>query len=203
LNSHPATRVGVYGGAFNPPHRGHHALAQTALDQLKLDLLYLLPTGQAWHKDGPLAPAKHRLAMTRLNFADLSHAVVDDREIQRPGPSYTVDTLSELKKQHPLADFFLLMGADQAAHFETWRDWQGIAQMAQLAVAPRENPDAAAARLPQWHNHSQIRVTLLQMPLEPVSATDIRLQIGKGSDPLQALHPAVYHYIQQHHLYMD
>ena len=203
MSSPQPIRIGVYGGAFNPPHRGHRALAQSALTQLKLDLLYVIPTGQAWHKAGQLAPAQHRLAMTQLNFAGLSNTLVDAREIQRQGPSYTIDTLRELKTQHPAAEFFLLMGADQVVHFDTWKDWQGIANIAHIAVAPRENPVATGGSPIEWHNQHQIRATLLHMPLEPVSATDIRLHIGKGSDPSQALQPAVYQYIQQHHLYMD
>ena len=203
MNPTPATRIGLYGGAFNPPHNGHRALARCAIEQLKLDGLYLVPTGQAWHKTTHLAPAHHRLAMTRLNFADFPQAIVDAREIQREGPSYTIDTLTELIAEHPLAEFFLLLGADQAAHFEQWKRWQEIAQLAQLAVAPRQAAGLTPFSSAEWHNRSAIRATLLDMPLASVSATDIRLHIRQGADLSTALQPAVAHYIQHHHLYLD
>jgi nicotinate-nucleotide adenylyltransferase len=196
-------RIGVYGGAFDPPHTAHHTLAASAIDQLELDQLFVVPTGDAWHKTRTLTQAEHRLAMARLNFADLPQAVVDARETQRQGPSYTIDTLRELKNEHPAADFFLLMGADQAAQFESWKEWQQIGQMVHLVVAPRESAGASGLTSHEWHNHPKIRATLLHMPLETVSATDIRLRIGKGLNPEQALQPAVFQYIQQHKLYTD
>ena len=199
----PLQRIGLYGGAFDPPHTAHHRLAACAIDQLALQRLYVVPTGDAWHKTRTLTAAIHRLAMARLNFSDLPQALIDARETQRAGPSYTIDTLRELKTEHPAAEFFLLMGEDQAAHFESWKDWQEIAQLAQLVVAPREQVNATGQVSHEWHNHPQFRATLLHMPLETVSATDIRLRIGKGFNPEQALQPAVFHYIQHHHLYLD
>ena len=193
----------MYGGAFDPPHTAHHDLAACAIAQLQLDRLYVLPTGDAWHKSRTLTPASHRLAMTRLNFEDLAQVVIDERELQRQGPSYTIDSLNELIAAHPDAEFFVLMGADQALRFETWKDWQGIAQLAHLAVAPRALEGRNGAGLYEWHNHPQIRHTLLNMPLENVSATDIRSDIEKGRQPGQALKPSVFQYIQHHHLYTD
>ncbi|RZI77063.1 MAG: nicotinate-nicotinamide nucleotide adenylyltransferase, partial [Rubrivivax sp.] len=87
----------MFGGAFDPPHRAHRALAETALDQLDLDVLHILPTGQAWHKSRTLTPARDRVAMCQLAFGDLPRLVLDEREIHREGPSYTADTLSELQ----------------------------------------------------------------------------------------------------------
>lgn len=196
-------RVGVYGGAFDPPHTGHHALAACAIRQLQLDVLYVVPTGDAWHKTRTLSGAHHRRAMAALNFTDLPQVSINERELLRQGPSYTIDTLRELALDHPGADFFLLMGADQAARFDTWKDWQQIAQLAQLAVAPRKIEGASAAPGHEWHNHPLIRATLLNMPLEIVSATDIRLGLEQGLLPGQALKPSVFQYIQHHHLYMD
>ncbi len=193
----------MYGGAFDPPHTAHHELAAVAIAQLKLDRLYVLPTGEAWHKSRTLTPARHRLAMARLNFEDLTQAVIDEREMLRQGPSYTIDSLKELLDAHPGAEFFVLMGADQALLFETWKDWQQIARLAQLAVAPRQTASSSGSLPHEWHNHTLIKATLLNMPLAIVSATDIRTGLEQGSEPAQTLKPAVFQYIQHHHLYMD
>ena len=141
--------------------------------------------------------------MAALNFADLPEVLIDDRELLRHGPSYTVDSLRELADQYPGAGFFLLMGADQAARFDTWKDWQQIAQLAQLAVAPRQMQVQSGGFLHEWHNQPLVKATLLNMPLEIVSATDIRCGLEQGLLPGQAVKPSVFQYIQHHHLYLD
>jgi nicotinate-nucleotide adenylyltransferase len=203
LSNSKRHRIGLYGGAFDPPHIGHHALAACAAAQLQLDILYVVPTGDAWHKSQGLSAAHHRLAMAGLNFEDISQVVMDDTEIKRSGPSYTIDTLSEVSVRHPEAELFVLLGADQAARFETWKDWVLIAQMACLAVAPRSLSQQEDTQAHEWHNHPQIKYTLLDMALENVSATDIRSDLKNGRHPGQALKPSVFQYIQHHHLYLD
>jgi len=187
-------RVGVYGGAFDPPHRAHRALAQAALEQLKLDELRVLPTGQAWHKDRTLTAAEHRLAMARLAFKDLPKVVVDDRETRRLGATYTVDTLRELRAERPEAEFFLVMGQDQAAAFTTWHDWQAIAAMATLCVAGR--PDAAPAALP-----AGVKVLPLGLPPMQESASEIRARLTAGQEVSHLVPAGVASYIDQQHLY--
>ena len=103
-------RVGVFGGAFDPPHIAHVALARAAVEQLQLDELRIFPTGQAWHKAQTLSAPEHRLAMARIAFADVPRAVIDDRELRRPGPTYTIDTLRELMAERPQAQLFLASG---------------------------------------------------------------------------------------------
>ena len=132
----PPRRIGVFGGAFDPPHRGHTALAQAALDHLDLDLLLVVPTGTAWHKTRPLSDAQYRLAMCALAFGDVSRAQIDDCEIVRSGPSYTVDTLQALHQAYPGAAFFLLMGQDQAQRLGTWSRAEALPNLASLCVAP-------------------------------------------------------------------
>lgn len=189
----------MFGGAFDPPHRAHVALADAAVRQLALDPLFVFPTGQAWHKSRSLAPAAHRLAMARLAFGGLPDTVVDDRELRRSGATYSIDTLRELRSGFPEAELFLLMGEDQAAGFTGWRDWQGIAQLATLAVAQRGSaaPDAIAAlrALPG------VRVETLKLPRMPESATDIRARLTAGQDITALVTPGVAGYIDQHHLY--
>lgn len=166
-------------------------------------MLVLVPTGQAWHKTRPLSPAVHRLAMTRLAFKGLAHAQIDERELLRDAPSYTVDTLGALRELHPGAEFFLVMGADQAEKFTTWRDWTQIAQWAQLAIADRPVDGASEAVAREWHNPPHTKSVRLHMPLMPVSATEIRSQLQNASASEAALSPSVSQYIQQHHLYTE
>ena len=193
-------RIAVFGGAFDPPHAAHVALAQAALAELQLDQLRVIPTGQAWHKTRPLSPALHRLAMARLAFADLPKVMIDARETERAGPSYTVDTLRELQREQPGAELFLLLGADQARALPSWHAWQESVQTAIICVADRgdgadKQPRFSAPKL------LESRFRQLPMPALPVSATEIRNQIATR----QALGPLVLEpvarYIEHHHLY--
>ena len=193
-------RIAVFGGAFDPPHAAHVALAQAALAELQLDQLRVIPTGQAWHKTRPLSPALHRLAMARLAFAELPKVMIDARETERAGPSYTVDTLRELQREQPGAELFLLLGADQARALPSWHAWQEIVQTAIICVADRgdgadKQPRFSAPKL------LESRFRQLPMPALPVSATEIRNQIATR----QALGPLVLEpvarYIEHHHLY--
>jgi nicotinate-nucleotide adenylyltransferase len=190
-------RVGMFGGAFDPPHRAHVALAQAAVRQFALDRLYVFPTGNAWHKDRTLTPAAHRLAMTQLAFAGVPAVQVDDRELRRSGPTYSVDTLRELQEEHPGAQLHLLMGEDQAGSYSRWHAWQEIARLAILCVAGRGPGEGLAAlrALPG------VRVQLLQLPQMPESATGIRARLTAGQDSTDLVGPAVASYIESHHLY--
>ncbi len=183
------------GGAFDPPHLAHLALAESALRALKLSELRVFPTGQAWHKSTVLSPAADRLAMARLAFEGLPGVRVDDAELRRPGPTYTLDTLQSLRRSRPQAQLFLVIGADQARSFERWHGWQSILQLATLAVAERE-PAAG-----QWHNSAWGPVEHLHMPLMDLSATEIRERCRLGL-PIDTLVPSgVCDYIAQHGLY--
>jgi len=187
----------MFGGAFDPPHRAHVALAQAAVQQLGLDRLYVFPTGDAWHKARTLTPAEHRLAMARLAFEAVPAVVVDDRELRRSGPTYSIDTLRELQAEYPAAALFLLMGEDQAAGFTTWRAWQDIAQLASLAVVQR-GTGAGVASLQALPG---VRVQPLALPPMPESATDIRNRLAGGQDITQLVDPRVASYIARHNLY--
>ena len=191
------TRVGLFGGAFDPPHRAHGLLAQAAVRQLGLDRLVVLPTGDAWHKARTLSPAADRLAMARLAFAGLPRVEVDDRELRRTGPTYSIDTLRELQAEHPGAQLVLVMGEDQAGDFTRWRSWEDIARLAVLAVAGRGSGASIAAlqALPG------VRVEPLQLPQMPESATDIRARLTAGEDISALVEPAVARYIESHPLY--
>lgn len=202
-------RVGVFGGAFDPPHWAHCELARTALEQLKLDVLHILPTGHAWHKTRVLSPAEHRLAMCHLAFGHLSKIRIDEREIHRAGPSYTADTLRELQAEYPAATLFLVLGADQLLAFKTWIRWQEVLECASLAVANRATNIGSDAPLDHAQETDLSGVDLpflrLDMPLKNISATAVRARVneaGSRSGALEVLVPeAVAGYISQHSLY--
>ena len=196
-------RVGVFGGAFDPPHWAHRALAEAALAVLQLDRLHILPTGLAWHKFRTLSDATHRLAMCRLAFDDLPAVRVDDREIRRASATYTVDTLEELRAEYPVARLFLLIGEDQLAAFKRWRRWQDVLSMATLVVAARADRDGVT----DLKASPDLPFQRLDQPLSPLSSTEIRALAAAGAqgyETLAALVPeAVASYISLHSLYQQ
>ena len=197
-------RIGIYGGAFDPPHLAHVALAQAAVQQYALDKLIALPTGQAWHKSRTLTRAEHRIAMVKLAFAELAQVRVDIRETQRSGPTYTLDTLQALNAENPGAELFLLMGGDQLAAFPQWHRYEEILQIATLLVALRADSMPAKGQKDLQNqgkiNRSIIFSTIL-MPASPISATQIR-QLIAAKQPIDHLvKPTVARYIAENRLY--
>ena len=168
--------------------------------ELDLDELRVLPTGQAWHKTRPLTPAQHRMAMAQLAFADLPGLVLDDREIRRAGPSYTLDTLRELRAEQPEAELFLIMGKDQADALPSWRDWQEIVRLAIICVADRDGLTGERTQfVPPPEMASRFR--RLHMPAMDISATGIRSRLASRQDVAPLVSGAVARYIEHHHLY--
>jgi len=199
-------RVGMFGGAFDPPHLAHRRLAETALDQLGLQYLHVIPTGKAWHKARVLTEPHHRLAMCERAFGDLRGVVLDDREIRRDGPSYTADTLAELQALYPQADLFLILGADQLLSFRSWVRWEDVVRRARLAVADRPL-DVAGISRPQAALDSDLAAVgipfePLHMPPWRLSATAIRERAATDVHSIGQMVPeAVSSYISQHSLY--
>jgi nicotinate-nucleotide adenylyltransferase len=195
-------RIGVFGGAFDPPHIGHLELARAAVQQFALDRLVVIPTGQAWHKSRTLTPAVHRIAMARLAFAELPQAVVDDRETRRDGPSYTVESLRELRAEHPRAQLYLLIGEDQARALTTWHDWEDLPKLAIICVAARADSTAAKgqfdAQMAQFPG-----LTAIHMPPRELSATHLRQRAASGQSLIPLVFESVARYIDQHHLYQS
>lgn len=189
------------GGSFDPVHTGHVALAESALQHLQLDEVRWVPVGQAWQKSRELTSAEHRLNMVQLATAHEPRFVVDAIEVNRPGPSYTLDTVRSFQEQSGsrACDWFLIMGLDQYRNLPTWHGWQELLNRVHLAVACRD-----ADALPELNLG---RATALPMPPLSVSSTTIRQQILAGADP-KTLVPtmvsdAVARYIAQHQLYAD
>ncbi|MES2483075.1 MAG: nicotinate-nucleotide adenylyltransferase [Pseudomonadota bacterium] len=197
----PARRIGVFGGSFDPPHNTHVALVNAAVAQLGLHEVRVFPTGQAWHKPRVLSAAPHRLAMARLAFDGVPRAMVDDREIRRPGPTYTIDTLRELQLEHPGAQLYLLMGADQAAALPQWREWHEIIRIAIISVAGRSQSASNATGF-GFSDMPGGRFAALDLPPTPVSATEIRQRVLASLGIAHLVPGAVARYIEQHHLYL-
>ncbi|BDT67600.1 putative nicotinate-nucleotide adenylyltransferase [Comamonadaceae bacterium OS-1] len=202
--SRPVSRIGVFGGAFDPPHLMHVALVRTALAQLQLDALYVFPTGHAWHKSRTLSPAGDRLAMAQLAFGDIPGVVVDKREIERSGPTYTIDTLHELQAEEPQAQLYLVMGEDQATRLPTWHGWEEIVQAAIICVASRADESSVSRPfvpefLPEFLHLG--RYQALQVPPMELSATDIRHRAATRQGIAHLVPEGVARYIDHHLLY--
>lgn len=198
----------MYGGAFDPPHLAHQALARAALQQLGLDRLHIVPTGDAWHKPRDLSPARHRLAMCRLAFGDDPRMCVDLREIERNGPSYTADTLDALQAQYPQARLYLIIGSDQAQDFGRWHRAADILQQATVVVADRAGAQGAPAQnasqtelLRLAAGVADAQVQTLALPAMPHSASQVRAHVATGQDISALVPAAVARYIAGHFLY--
>jgi nicotinate-nucleotide adenylyltransferase len=189
-------RIGLFGGSFDPVHNAHLALARLALQELALDELRWVPAGDAWQKARPLSDAAHRLAMLQAAIEGEPRFVLERCEIERDGPSYTLDTVCTLQQLQPAARWWLLIGQDQYANIHTWHGFEELLRRVRLAVAGR--PGVAA---PADERVLAADTVWLQLPPMAVSASDIRERVAAGQD-IDALVPSgVALYIRQHGLY--
>ena len=191
-------RIGVFGGTFDPPHRGHLAVAEAARDRLGLDKVLLVVAGDPWQKspNRVVSPAVDRLAMVTalVHGADgrtLPGLDVSDIEIRRGGPSYTVTTLRELAIIEPGAEFFLIIGRDLVEGFPTWHEASEIERLATIVVADR--PGHAASLRPGWRS--------LEIDAIDVSSSDLRERLQAGRDVLGDVPAAVIAEIGSRGLY--
>ncbi|MCI9577590.1 MAG: nicotinate (nicotinamide) nucleotide adenylyltransferase [Oscillibacter sp.] len=203
-------KIGVYGGAFNPPHLGHITAARAVFGLLKLDKLLVIPTGHPPHKTlPPGSPApEQRLEMTRLAMeqAGLGGGVeVLDLELRREGNSYTADTLARLREQYPEEELWLLMGADMFLTLQTWREPERILSLAGVAAFGRTEADTeelfSVQREYLCRTYPQARIFTLSIPgVVDISSTELRERLAKGEGG-SLLAPAVYGYILREKLY--
>jgi len=191
--------AGLFGGSFDPPHLAHLALAHCALDQLALDALTWLPARQSPHKGDRLpASGADRVAMLQRLTEGEPRFTIDGRELGRAGPSFTVDTLRELHAEQPGTRWWLVIGQDQYARFDTWHDWRGILALAGLAVAARDGDAVHAAPGLAGVEHA---LRIVQMPPHSHSATAVRERVAAGLDVTALVGAPVARYIADHHLY--
>jgi nicotinate-nucleotide adenylyltransferase len=196
--------AGILGGTFNPPHLGHLALADHALRQLDLARVVLIPSATAPHKPAAQDPGpEHRLAMCRLAIGQTPGLSVCEIELERGGPSYTVDTLTAIHARHPDAPLTFILGADIARTLPTWREPREILKLAELAIAERDGNDQGRLRAILDQVHPDARIRFLDMTAIEISSSAVRERIS-GGEPVESLvGPAVGAYIAQHGLYRD
>ena len=192
----PEARIGLLGGTFDPVHRAHLALAHAALHALRLDQVRWIPAGRPWQKSRQLSDVQHREAMVRLAIAGEPRFVLDRIEIERPGPSYTLDTVNALVAAQPPTQWFLIIGADQYAGLHTWGHWRELLAQVVLAVANRPGPLPPVQPEVLAFPHRAV-----PLPMLDISSTDVRKQVQQGGNISALVPPEVARYIEAHHLY--
>jgi nicotinate-nucleotide adenylyltransferase len=203
----PVTRVGILGGTFNPPHLGHLALARCALRELDVERVVLMPAHGAPHKPSAEDPGPgHRLEMCRLAVSGVEMVASCSLEIERAGPSYTVDTLRAINASHPDARLTFIVGADMARTLPGWREPEELFGLADIAVAEREGSGredvlGALAALNGGSDGVPAGVSFLRMETVPVSSSLVRERVAGGEPVEELVGDAVARYIAEHGLY--
>ena len=197
-------RIGIYGGTFNPPHLGHIRAAQYAVSALSLSMLLVIPACVSPHKQLPESSASpaQRLEMLRLGLAQAAHTQVSDLELQRGGPSYTYETVAQVKSAYPEAELVLFMGTDMFLSFHTWRHPEKILEKASLGVFYRgeRGEKAAIAKQKAFLESKGARVYLVENPVTVISSTDLRRMLTFDCAD-EFLTPEVSDYIRANGLY--
>lgn len=186
--------IGVFGGTFAPIHKGHLRLAMAARNQLRLDQVRLIPAATPPLRAAPAVPAARRLRWVELAVAGERALVADGRELRRAGPSFTVDTLVELRAEHPREPICLLLGQDAAQRLPRWHQWRRLPELAHLVffhrpgVAPLREPVVRLLRGRRARSVAQLRARpaglwwRCAMPPVPVSGTEVRRRLARGLD---------------------
>jgi nicotinate-nucleotide adenylyltransferase len=201
-------RVGVLGGTFDPVHMGHLILAEQCREQVKLDEVWFIPAARPPHKeDYALSSFDHRLEMLSLAVAGQPAFRVEDLEKERPGPSYTVDTLAELKRRYSGNELFFIVGADCLPDLSHWYQPERLVEFAEIVVAARPgwplwqaDEVRNALRLPSAR---AFRFHAVHLPLIDISSRDLRQRVSQSRSIRYLAPRAVECYIQTHHLYAN
>ena len=190
--------IGLFGGSFNPPHIAHCVVANVVRDQFGLDEVWWIPNAQPPHKpESELAPAKHRLAMTRAITEDDPGFHVSDIEIRREGISYTVDTVRALQDEHPHTRFALIIGSDSLDSFASWHKPDEIAARVPIIVYKRPGPIESVAA-PRFANN----VRFVSAPVMEISGTEVRLRRQARRSIRYFVPKPVRDYIETNGLYL-
>lgn len=196
--SRPA-RIGVMGGTFDPIHHGHLVAASEVADRFELDKVIFVPTGQPWQKaDREVSPAEDRYLMTVIATASNPRFTVSRVDIDRPGPTYTVDTLHDIRQAYPQAELFFITGADAVHSIMTWRDWSSMFDLTHFVGVTRPGYELRADFLPEAYRE---HVSVMQVPAMAISSTDCRERARAGRPVWYLVPDGVVQYIAKTGLY--
>lgn len=207
--------IAIYGGTFDPVHIGHLRSAIDVRSKLKVGRLFVVPSSTPPHRQRPSVTPEVRLEMLRLSVADLAGIEVDDREINRSGMSYSIDTLAEFRSEYPTWRIYFILGADAFSLLHTWHRWQELTNFAHLVVLERPGSSSPQPTDPvlEWLSDKEIsavsafgaetngRVLRLKLVQWQVSATDIRERCRTGQSIDLLVPKAVQSFIDEHKLY--
>lgn len=192
-------RVGVMGGTFDPIHHGHLVAASEAAHRFGLDEVVFVPTGEPWQKAGrKISPAEDRYLMTVIATAANPRFTVSRADIDRAGPTYTIDTLRDLRGDYPDADLYFITGADALSSIMSWHDWEDMFALAEFVGVTRPGYELTEDMLPAG---IQERVHLLDIPAMAISSTDCRERAAAGRPVWYLVPDGVVQYIAKHRLY--
>ncbi|MFW5474381.1 nicotinate-nucleotide adenylyltransferase [Knoellia sp. CPCC 206450] len=184
------------GGTFDPIHHGHLVAASEVQSLFDLDEVIFVPTGQPWQKaDKVVSEAEHRYLMTVVATASNPHFLVSRVDVDRAGPTYTIDTLRDLRAQHPDDELFFITGADALAQILSWKDVDELWELAHFIGVTRPGYELSESGLPED------RVTLQEVPAMAISSTDCRDRVSDGEPVWYLVPDGVVQYINKHHLY--
>jgi nicotinate-nucleotide adenylyltransferase len=187
-------RVGVMGGTFDPIHHGHLVAASEVARSFGLDEVIFVPTGRPSYKE-VVTPAEHRYLMTVIATASNPQFTVSRVDIDRSKPTYTIDTLNDIRRERPEADLFFITGADAVAQILSWRDVNELWELAHFVAVSRPGHVLSVSGLPEQH------VSLLEVPALAISSTDCRSRVRRGFPVWYLVPDGVVQYISKHHLY--
>ena len=207
--------VGVLGGTFDPVHNGHSRIALDIADKCDLDTVLLVPNAQSPLRDEAQATAADRLAMLKSVVDSDSRLQLDDRELQRPPPSFTVDTLQALREGMPTTALCFILGMDAFMQFHRWHRWRDILQLAHLVVARRPGnelkisdaglqallDECVTVNVDDLHRQVAGRIFICDVTQVDVSATHVRKNVNKGLSIEGLVAEPVAQYINEHRLY--
>jgi len=189
-----APRIGVMGGTFDPIHHGHLVAASEVAHSFDLDEVVFVPTGEPWQKEN-VSPSEHRYLMTVIATASNPDFTVSRVDIDRDGPTYTIDTLRDLKQERPDAELFFISGADAVAQILSWRDHDELWDLAHFVAVSRPGHVLSTAGLPTEN------VSQLEVPALSISSTACRGRVSDGQPVWYLVPDGVVQYIAKHHLY--
>ena len=194
-----AARIGIMGGTFDPIHHGHLVAASEVADRFQLDEVVFVPTGNPWQKAGrTITAAEDRSLMTVIATASNPRFSVSRVDIDRGRPTYTMDTLRDLREQFPNAQLYFITGADALSSIMSWRDWEHMFELAEFVGVTRPGYELSEDMFPE---EIQRRVHLIEIPAMAISSTDCRERSGQGRPVWYLVPDGVVQYIGKNQLY--